>query len=165
MLTESFLPGLVDFTTYLSKLDKPTSLSGTELIRIMDSFQDDFENHFHSEIKTIAAFADHPKAPVNGTAEGDLAFDTFKTWGKNTVQKAGFWDVVPFFMVNLDVTAEDGMWKNWPPMPPPIKWGLTNIAGAWYSSYWKFSSCDSVGQPQELYALRNIETDAKKDEL
>ncbi|KAL1843827.1 hypothetical protein VTJ49DRAFT_7178 [Mycothermus thermophilus] len=151
---ESFLSGLGEFEKYLSGLRSPADFSGDELLRIMKSFQEPFEQHFHSEITTIAKFADHPNAPKQGTPEHDAAAATFKTWGKSTVTKAGVTDVVPFFLLNLDRTVEDGMWANWPPMPAPIKWGLINLAGAWHSGWWRFSSCDSSGQPQELWAYR-----------
>jgi len=87
----------------------------------MASFHEPFENHFHSEIDTIAKMASHPKAPQAGTPEHAAAALMFKTWGKNTVSKAGLLDVVPFFLLNLDRTAEAPLWTNWPPMPAPIK--------------------------------------------
>ncbi|CAG9954973.1 unnamed protein product [Clonostachys rosea f. rosea IK726] len=162
---ESFLGGLGEFYKYLSELPSPSDLSAKELIRIMDSFRDDFEGHFHSEIATIAAMASHPKAPAEGSEEATSAGLIFKTWGKATVTKAGTWDVVPFFLLNLDRTVEGGMWANWPPMPAPIKWGLINLAGSWYGSWWKFASCDSQGQPRELYALGLGSGEAPKSEL
>lgn len=118
---ESFLEGLAEFNTYLTTLKSPTDLSADELRRIMASFQEPFEHHFHSEIHTIAAMADHSGAPVMGTPDDVAAALTFKTWGKSTVSKAGMLDVVPFFLLNLDRTVEDGLWANWPPMPAPIK--------------------------------------------
>lgn len=120
----------------------------------MNSFHQPFESHFHSEIQTIAGLADHPNAPKPDTPEAAAAFATFKSWGKTTVTKAGTMDVVPFFLLNLDKTAEGGMWANWPPMPAPIRWGLINIAGLYNSAYWKFASCDAAGQRRELYALQ-----------
>lgn len=126
----------------------------------MDSFKDNFENHFHSEIDTIAAMAGHPKCPVEGTPEHANVSATFKAWGKATVMKGGRLDVVPFFLYNLDLTAEEGMWAGWPPMPAPIRWGLINLAGSWYGGWWKFGSCDAQGKPQELYALRNVTVEA-----
>ncbi|KAI1490285.1 hypothetical protein F5X96DRAFT_669834 [Biscogniauxia mediterranea] len=149
---EAFLDGLFEFEKYLASLTSPADFSGTELIRIMTSFQEPFETHFRSEIATIAAMADHPKAPKVGSEEEATASLTFKTWGKSTVTKAGTLDVVPFFLMNLDGTTEDGMWANWPPIPAPIKWGLTNIGGAYHSRWWKFSSCVG-GKPRQLYAL------------
>lgn len=120
----------------------------------MDSFHQPFETHFHSEISTIAALADHPKTPKEGTPEATAARAVFKTWGKSTVTKAGMMDVAPFFLLNLDRTAEEGMWADWPPMPAAIKWGLLYLAAAWNFGQWKFASCDAAGQPRELYALQ-----------
>ncbi|KAK4200241.1 hypothetical protein QBC40DRAFT_226238 [Triangularia verruculosa] len=161
---ESFLAGLAEFEKYLSGLKTPTDFSADELLRIMGTFQEPFEKHFHSEISTIAKFSEHPNAPKEGTPENTAAAATFKAWGKSTVTKAGMTDVVPFFLLNLDRTVEDGMWANWPPMPAPIKWGLINIAGAFHSGWWKFASCDSNGQPQELWAYRAAAIKAQREE-
>ncbi|KAI0477332.1 hypothetical protein GGR56DRAFT_691847 [Xylariaceae sp. FL0804] len=149
---ESFLGGLSEFEKYLTSLKSPIDFSGDELVRIMTAFQEPFEHHFHSEIGTIARLAEHPNAPQAGSPEAAAASQTFKAWGKSTVTKAGTLDVVPFFLLNLDGTVEEGMWANWPPIPAPIKWGLTNIGGAYYSRYWKFSSC-AGGKPKQLHAL------------
>nr|XP_036574628.1 hemerythrinHHE cation binding domain-containing protein [Colletotrichum truncatum]KAF6781082.1 hemerythrinHHE cation binding domain-containing protein [Colletotrichum truncatum] len=158
---ESFLGGLGEFNKYLSSLSSPSDFSGTKLQEIMKTFEGAFQNHFHSEIRTIANLADHPNAPKEGTPEAANASLTFKTWGKSTVTKAGTADVVPFFLLNLDRTAEEGMWANWPPMPAPIKWGLINIAGAWHWGWWKFASCDASGHPRELYALQTVQLEDK----
>ena len=120
----------------------------------MDGFRVPFETHFHSEISTISELADHPNAPATGSPEAASASAVFQAWGKSTVTKAGVFDVVPLFLLNLDTTAEGGMWASWPPMPAPVRWGLVNIAGAWNYRWWKFSSCNSAGQPRELWALQ-----------
>lgn len=120
----------------------------------MDSFQDAFNHHFQHEIETITSFSNIPTAPKTGSPEAEQAATVFKAWGKKTVTKAGTTDVVPFFLLNLDVTYEDGMWASWPPMPAPIRWGLVNIAGAYHWGWWKFASCDSAGKPRQLYALQ-----------
>jgi hypothetical protein len=151
---ESFLAGLADFEKYLAGLKTPADFSGEELLRIMKTFQQPFEQHFHSEIATISKFSEHPNAPKQGTPENDAASATFKAWGKSTVTKAGVTYVVPFFLLNLDRTVEGGMWANWPPMPAPIRWGLINLAGAWHAKWWRFASCDAAGQPHELWAHR-----------
>ncbi|KAI0378699.1 hypothetical protein F5Y04DRAFT_261403 [Hypomontagnella monticulosa] len=151
---EAFLAGLADFAKYLHSVEPAAAakFDGKELVRIMDTFREALEAHFHSEINTIAKLADHANAPKPGTPEADTAANTFKTWGKSTVMKAGTLDVVPFFLLNLDGTAEDGAWANWPPIPAPIKWGLVNIGGAWHGRWWRFSSCVG-GRPRKLYAL------------
>ncbi|KKA30582.1 hypothetical protein TD95_001096 [Thielaviopsis punctulata] len=151
---ETFMDGMRDFGAYLAGLSAdPAAFSGVKLVSIMDTFKAPFEQHFHSEIQTIAGLHSHANAPIEGSAEQVAASALFKTWGKATVSKAGVADAVPFFLMNLDSTAEEGLWANWPPMPAPIKWGLVNLAGSYYGSYWKFSSCDSNQMPRELYAI------------
>lgn len=160
---EAFLDGLASFEKYLSGLGTPADFDGKELVRIMKTFEAPFESHFHSEISTIAKLAGHPSTPAEGTPEESAARLTFKSWGKSTVTKAGMTDVVPFFLLNLDRTVEDGMWANWPPMPAPIKWGLINIAGSWHSGWWKFASCDAAGQPRELWAFQALDLKAQNE--
>lgn len=155
MKSDAFLPGLAEFNTYLTSLSSPQDLNAEELLRIMQSFREPFETHFHNEISTISNLADHPNAPKPDTPRAAEASNTFKSWGKSTVTKAGTTDVVPFFLMNLDRTSafEEGMWANWPPIPAPIKWGLINIGGWFNGGYWKFSSCDASGNRRELYAV------------
>jgi hypothetical protein len=120
----------------------------------MDSFQEAFVTHFHNEIATIASFANLPTAPKPSSPGAVSAAAIFRAWGKKTITKAGYTDVVPFFLLNLDTTYEEGSWASWPPMPAPIKWGLINVAGAYHWGRWKFASCDSAGTPRALYALQ-----------
>jgi len=122
----------------------------------MDTFREPFNNHFHSEIKTIASFAQLPSAPAPDSKGTEEAALTFKTWGKKTLMKAGMTDVVPFTLLNLDRTFEGGMWASWPPMPGPVRWMLVNVFGSWNWGWWKFSSCDATGTPRRLYALQNV---------
>ena len=66
-------------------------------------------------------------------------------------------DVLPFFLMNLDAEYEEVMWRDWPPMPAPVRWGLVNLAGSVHWGWWKFTSCGSDGRRGELYAL--VETE------
>ena len=150
---EAFLEGLGKYKDYLEGLAMPSQFDGKKLREIMEVFKEPFEAHFHSEISTIESFADLPTAPVPGSEKEREAAAVFKAWGKKTVMKAGVADAVPFFLMNLDATYEEGRWANWPPIPAPVRWGLANIAGSWNWSWWKFASCDSTGMPRELYAL------------
>lgn len=131
----------------------------------MDTFREPFNDHFHSEIKTIASFADLPTAPTPDSPEAENATATFKVWGKKTLTKAGMTDVVPFCLLNLDRTYEEGMWATWPPMPGPIRWMMVNVFGSWNWGWWRFSSCDGNGNPQPLYALQDGQGADKKEEL
>lgn len=123
----------------------------------MDSFRSAFENHLHHEIDVMSAMAAHPYAPARDTLKGSLASDMLKRWGKQTVMRAGFADVVPFFLLNTDRAFEHGSWVRWPRMPEPVRWVLVNVVGAWHGERWRFASCDAAGLPRALYALRTKE--------
>lgn len=157
---KSFLGGLADFDVYLSSLHSPHAFSGIELVRIMDAFREPFVNHFHSEIATIADFSTLPNAPAAGSPEADTMAATFKAWGKKTLTKAGMTDVVPFCLLNMDGTYEDGMWANWPPMPGPIRWMMVKVFGSWNWGWWRFASCYGNGMPRPLYALEGVADEA-----
>lgn len=154
--------GLASFEAYLQNLPTLYAFNGTQLIEIMSSFQEAFCHHFHHEIETISSFATLPAAPAPNSPQAEQAALTFKTWGKKTVTKAGTLDVVPFFLMNLDATYEEGMWANWPPMPAPVRWGLVNVAGSVHWGWWKFASCDASGRPRELYAQPSHESLAEQ---
>jgi hypothetical protein len=147
------LKGLAEFDTYLSTLPTAKDFDGTHLCAIMDSFQQPFCHHFHHEIETIASFANLPSAPAPDSPEAGQIALTIKTWGKKTVAKGGTFDVVPFFLLNLDAAYEDGIWTNWPPMPGFVRWGLVNVGGAVHWDWWKFASCDAQGRMRGLYAI------------
>lgn len=119
----------------------------------MDSFREPLEAHMHNEVAQIARMAKHPNAPARGSPKAEIAAAQLKAWGKNTVSKAGYRDVVPFFLLNHDHSFEDGLWRKWPKMPTPIRWAMVNVVGMWHGPAWKFSSCDAMGIPRQLYAL------------
>ncbi|KAL3958618.1 hypothetical protein ACCO45_006780 [Purpureocillium lilacinum] len=84
------------------------------------------EQHLHHEVTLLASLATHPSAPARDSFAGAVAGETLMNWGKNSV--SGTFDVVPFFLLNVDRTVADdeGRWANWPPMPEPVRWGLVN---------------------------------------
>lgn len=59
---------------------------------------------------------------------------------------------LPIFFHNLDVTNENGMWKDWPAIPGVVRWIIMRCLTPWHKGYWKFASCDANGIPKELYA-------------
>ena len=120
----------------------------------MDSFRQPFESHFHSEISTIAALSTHPSCPSENSPEDVAGRLLFKRWGKGTIGIGDVTDAVPFFLLNLDATFEDGKWASWPPIPAPIRWGMLNLGCAWNGGWWKFASCGADGRPRELWAMQ-----------
>ncbi|KJZ76998.1 hypothetical protein HIM_03319 [Hirsutella minnesotensis 3608] len=138
---------------YLNSLSNATALTPQALLDIMEGMRSPIEYHLHHEVSVMADMATHANAPVRNSFEGALGSRNLKAWGKKTVSKAGITDVVPFFLLNADRTAEKGMWSNWPPMPRPIRWAMVNLVGAIHGGRWRFASCDANGQPRQLYAL------------
>ncbi|KND91116.1 hypothetical protein TOPH_04249, partial [Tolypocladium ophioglossoides CBS 100239] len=124
---ESFLDGLKELESYLCALPNASAWTAGALLERMDSFRKPLEHHLHHEVSVMAAMAAHPNAPQRDSLQGAVASGLLKAWGKNTVRKAGLSDVVPFFLLNADGTAEGGLWRAWPPMPRPVRWGMVNL--------------------------------------
>ncbi|KAI5298900.1 hypothetical protein KEM56_003681 [Ascosphaera pollenicola] len=151
----TFMHGLTKFNTYLASLfnaNRTAEFSGARLVSIMDSFKKAFCHHFHHEIDHIADLRDLTEAIcAEHTAEVGAIF---AAWGRNSIRGVGVSDIFSFILMNFDRTAENGIWKDWPPnMPAPIRWILINVGGAWNSNYWKFSSCTSDGRPRTLDSI------------
>jgi hypothetical protein len=56
----------------------------------------------------------------------------------------------PFFFRNLDVEFEDGLWKEWPPVPRIVWWVMQWTVVSWNGGWWDFASCDGSGTLREL---------------
>lgn len=125
------LPGLASFNEYLTTLASPSDFSADKLLEIMKTFQDPLDVHFHSEISTIAG--------LSGLGSSPSADAVFKSWGKQTLTRAGYAEVFPFVFLNFDRTYEEGFWENWPPMPYPIRWALVRYAAWWHPGWWRFA--------------------------
>jgi hypothetical protein len=147
------MPGLVDFQKYLVNLKSPSDFSGAKLLEIMATFQEPMEEHMRSEISTIANLAHHPATPQQGSEEEKATQVTFDTREGNNIVKPGMTDVMPFFLFNFDCEYEDGLWKDWPPIPGPVRWMLINVAKFLHPGWWKFASCDAARQRRELHAV------------
>jgi hypothetical protein len=130
----------------------------------MGSFAGALSNHLHHEVAVMAAMASHANVPARESLKGALASDMLKAWGKSTVTKAGYVDVLPFFLLNTDRTFEEGVWRNWPRMPEVVRWGMVNLVGMWHGPRWKFASCDAAGFPRDLYALKALREKTDKEE-
>ncbi|KUJ16689.1 uncharacterized protein LY89DRAFT_707217 [Mollisia scopiformis] len=150
---DAFMPQVENFHTYLASLPTPSSFSGPALLEIMSTFQSPFEAHMRAEVQLIASLASHPKTPAPGSKLEKTILETNNTKEGNAFVASGFTDVVPFFMFNFEGDYEDGLWKDWPPIPGPVRWGMMGIANMLHSGWWKFAACDAKKRRRELYAL------------
>ena len=157
MCIEAFKPGLARFQEYLVNLSSSADFSGTILLEIMATFQEPLEKHMRNEVTTIAKFRDHPNTPAVGSDLEKSTGDQFDKREGAALQNSGMTDVLPFFLFNFDAEFEDGAWKDWPPIPGPIRWGIITFAKFKHPGWWKFASCDSARQKIPLYAISYTE--------
>lgn len=146
------MPGVAKFQEYLATLESAQDFSGAKLHEIMESFQEKFESHMRAEVITIAQLSTHPRTPKEGSAEEKSTQTAFDSREGNAIMKAGVTDVVPFFLFNYDRDFEDGIWKDWPPIPAPVRLVLMSAGKVLHPGWWKFASCDIWRQRKELYA-------------
>lgn len=153
MCADAFMPGIAKFQEYLFNLKSSSDFSGTKLREIMATFQEAFEAHMRSEISTIAALGQHPRTPKEGSEQEKSTQAAFDAREGNAIVKAGVTDVLPFFLFNFDSEYEDGLWRDWPPIPGVVRWGLMGVARCLHPGWWKFASCDAGRRKKELYAV------------
>jgi len=141
----SFQSGLDEFRSYLEGLaGKESSFDAAHLNGIIASFAPALCDHLTSEIQSLLDLSKFgTKLPIE---------DLWSKEGKHTVTTMTKFSALPFFFLNLDVTHEDYLWKDWPPVPSPARWAITHCFTLWHQGYWKFASCDRSGTPKPLYA-------------
>lgn len=147
------MPALKTFHTYLTTLPSPTSFSGPHLLEIMSTFQDDFSSHMRAEVSVIASLASHHNTPPAGSAEEKAIGASFDKKEGMALLKSGVTDVVPFFFFNFEGEFEEGLWRDWPPIPGVVRWGILKVAGVWHGGWWRFACCDGGRRRRGLFAL------------
>lgn len=158
MVAEAILGPLNELEAYLNSVTaNPSELSATKLISILDSLHEPFESHFNDEVDRIASLVTHRNTPTPGSDQEKAVVARFEKWGQDSLMQPGVTDVLVFFLFNMDRDAEEGLWRDWPPMPGPVRWAMVNVAGQWNRSWWKFASCDASGRRRVLYAGRPSE--------
>lgn len=123
----------------------PSTFSGTHLNFLIDTFAPTLITHLSEEIPTLLALSRFGCTlplldMINLEAQKSPLFISI-TGG------------TPFFFRNLDVEFEDGLWREWPPMPGVIWWVMQRTFVQWNSRWWRFASCDGDGRMRELDIL------------
>ena len=145
---EAFEAGIEEYKNYLLALrGQENGFSSDKLNSIIDSFAPALMTHLTAEIPTILSLSRFgSKIPLLKLSEVEMrkASDEIpKTEG------------LPFFMMNLDRTFEDGHWEFWPPIPSAIRWALIRLTARKHAGWWRFASCDYDGYPKKLYAMKS----------
>jgi hypothetical protein len=143
--TDAFEPGVEAFNQYLVSLQgNEQDFSPTKLLAIIDSFGPALATHLADEIPTLLALSRFgSKIPFT-----ELSVNEMRKASGAIPKTEG----LPFFLLNLDRTFEDGLWEYWPPIPGPVRWVLIRVIARTHTGWWRFASCDYDGKPQKLYA-------------
>lgn len=142
---ERMMPPLQRFASYLTGLLRPEDLDSEFLVALPDDVRPSLETHLHSEIAVIASLSKFGSFPAAEPALED--------WGRKSVTGAGVLDVLPFMLLNHEREYESGMWRDWPPIPGPLRWVLLRGVGWWKGKQWRFASCEAGGERRALFAL------------
>ncbi|CAI6340665.1 unnamed protein product [Periconia digitata] len=142
---EAFAVGFDEYKTYLATMAaKPGEFDGKKLTSIVDSFAPKMMEHLRNQIPRMLELARFgEKIPM---------LEIIETEGNRSTQHLSKAGGMIFFLRNLDLGYEDGLWKDWPPIPNAARWGVLKTIGKWYSKWWVYAACDESGQLQKLHA-------------
>ncbi|OAK94571.1 hypothetical protein IQ06DRAFT_363488 [Phaeosphaeriaceae sp. SRC1lsM3a] len=143
---DAFAAGFNEYKTYLTTVTaKPAEFDGNELIAIIDSFAPKMMEHLRNQIPRmlkLARFGD--KIPM---------LEIIETEGNRSIQHLSKTGGVIFFLRNLDLGYEDGLWKEWPPIPNAARWAVLKTLGKLHSTWWAYAACDEAGKLQRLHTI------------
>jgi len=151
-----FDEGVNRYDQYLEQVRRPTKgvervgeekfLYGPELCEIIESFGTILVSHLNEEIGTILS--------LRAWDEKLNVYRIFEIEGEKAMKSCSLLGTVEFVWHNLDAEYEDGIHKDFPPAPAPLKFMLRNVL--WFPNrrMWRFSSCTSAMKPRPklLYA-------------
>ncbi|CAD6584880.1 MAG: hypothetical protein ASARMPRED_001942 [Alectoria sarmentosa] len=107
--------GLSSLATYLRTCRaQPSTFDASTLLSIMDTFAPALVTHLANEppaLASLSTYAFDIKALSEKTAQHSMA----RTSSSN---------LLPMLWYNLDVEFEGGKWKNFPPVPTPMRWNM-----------------------------------------
>ena len=132
--------------TYLNKCKAdPSSFSGAELIRILESYSNILYEHLADEIPTLLALEKYgDKLPIKALLDEDA--QAVMAACPLTTDLTAAW-------MMIDKTFEGGRYEEFPPAPMVLQWGLRYALPYWNRSWWRFAPCDANGVPKPLYAV------------
>ncbi|PVI03114.1 hypothetical protein DM02DRAFT_612477 [Periconia macrospinosa] len=143
---EVFADGFNEYKNYLATVaSTPADFDGKKLVSVIDSFAPEMMKHLRKQIPRmleLARFGD--KIPM---------LEIIETEGNRSTQNLSKAGGMIFFLRNLDLGYEDGLWKDWPPIPSAARWGVLKTLGKFHSRWWVYAACDEPGRLQKLHAV------------
>lgn len=142
---EAFLAPLAAYKTYLlSVSNNPEAFSGIHLTSLIDDFAPTLFDHLRDEIPSLLSLSRF------GPEKLPLA-DIWKPIGRKSGEGLSKTGAFMFFLLNIDLGYEDGIW-NWPPIPTPVRWMMIRLLSWQNRGWWRFASCGYDGHLKKLYA-------------
>ena len=142
---DSFLPPLNTYKSYLTSISKdPRTFSGKHLNTLIDAFAPLLFAHLGEEIDTLLALSRF------GADKLPLA-DIWEPIGRKSgsgLEKTGSF---LFFFLSIDYEFEGGLWRNWPPIPVPVRAVMVRLLSWRHQGWWRFASCGYDGKMRKLY--------------
>ncbi|CAH0014819.1 unnamed protein product [Clonostachys rhizophaga] len=167
---KAFQDGVEEFSLYVQGcLNENPDFRGNELIRIIDAFSEALIGHLNGEIETMLGL---PEVGEERTAEildihaqavGGVLVRTCNMpideqhllIASPYNRKQGMVTRLPFAISNLDLHYDGGIRaKTFPPPEAAEPLFVIRHIGLWFHrDWWKFASCDRLGNLQPLYAV------------
>jgi hypothetical protein len=116
------------------------------LIKTIEQFAYVLSKHLDSEIPRLVGLVNHqpiiPLAEIMAQAHREVA----------SIDPTNMRKMLLFFLLNHDITFEEPLWVNFPPLPPEMKRTALGMTKGGSEGEWKFASCDKNGRLRALYA-------------
>jgi hypothetical protein len=146
--SDAFLPPLAAYKSYLTSTSKtPQKFSGVHLNTLIDAFAPTLFDHLTEEISSLVSLSrfGENKLPLNSIWE---------PISRKAGSEVAMTGPLVFFFLNVDLDYEDGMWRNWPPIPGPVRFVLFRVLAWKNKGWWRFASCGYDGKMKKLYAAK-----------
>ncbi|KAB5582960.1 hemerythrin HHE cation binding domain-containing protein [Coniochaeta sp. 2T2.1] len=118
---------------------------GQKVCSMIDAFGTTLNQHLADEVPTIQGLRKY------GDKMATLQ-KRFDDEGEKNMKKIGLGNVTVCLTMH-DTNFENGIWKQWPPMPTPIRFLIRNIIWWFVRDTSKFGPCDHKGNLKPLYAV------------
>jgi hypothetical protein len=116
-------------------------------MKTIEQFAHVLTKHLDNEIPRLVVLVDHqpsiPLAEIMAQARREDA----------SIDPSKMMNLLRFFLLNHDITFEEPLWVDFPPITPQMKRTLLGKIAGESEGAWKFTSCDSIGKPRALDAL------------
>jgi len=143
----AFHDNLISFQEYLDACQKDkTKYDGNKTREMLDAFGEPLIQHLHDEIPTLLSLRKYGEDKMKDLPK------IFEGEAQQNMSKVGMTGGMMLVFLSHDVTFEDGLWQNWPPVPYVMLLAIRHVIYRFHSDWWRFAPVDAYGKPQPQYA-------------